>query len=84
MRPLIFYMLLVLAITLGLYWFWQVGRRGRVRRLRETYLRETQLSYDQAYGLMETQLERLMREKPGRGIEWYLEHLIADLRRDRR
>jgi hypothetical protein len=60
------------------------GGNGEVKRLRARYIREVGLPPDHAYGSLERHLERLMKENPGRSMEWYLGYILAELKRDRR
>jgi hypothetical protein len=81
----IFVGLLLALIVWALFWAVRVWRgKGEVKRLRARYLRETGLPLDQAYGSLERHLERLMKEHPGRSMEWYLRCVLAELKRDRR
>jgi hypothetical protein len=81
----IFVGLLLALIVWGLVWSVRVWKgRGEVKRLRARYIRETGLPLDQAYGSLERHLERLMKEHPGRSMEWYLRCILAELKRDRR
>lgn len=60
------------------------ARRPKRRRLRDEYARLVGLPPAQAYEALEHRVEALMQSHPGHPLEWYLDYVLAELKRDRR
>jgi hypothetical protein len=76
--------LLLLCALFGLWAYRVWSGKGEVRRLREEYLLKTGLPLGQAYDALERHLERMISERPGMTMSFYLRTALAELKRDRR
>jgi cytochrome c-type biogenesis protein CcmH/NrfF len=72
------------AVLVGLGLWALRGRGNEARRLRERYLRTVHQPRAQAEQSLARHLARLRERFPGQSEVWYLRHVLAELRRDRR
>ncbi len=85
MGRLVFLLMLgALAVGAAVWAARILSGKGEVKRLRERYLRETGLPLGLAYDRLERHLERLIAERPGKSMAWYLRGALTELERDRR
>ncbi len=77
--------LIVVAVTFVLYYFWKHNRWGVGKKyaLRQDARRLLNVEPEAADQIIDRQMEVLKKSHPGRTEEWYLEKIIYDLERDR-
>lgn len=89
--PAVFGIFIAVLVIAGLVWATRTwrraspgGRESRVARLRREYERLSGLSPGEAYDSLERHLEAQMKKRPGQSMEFYLESVIRELKRDKR
>lgn len=79
------FVLPAVAVLVGLGLWVLRGKRGNeARRLRQQYFRTVHQPQAQAEQSLARHMARLQERFPGRAEAWYLQHVLAELRRDRR
>lgn len=81
----VFLTLVVAGLIAATIWAFRIySGQGEVKRLRDEYARLVGLPPARAYDSLERRIEVLMKDQPGRSMEFYLRSIINELKRDRR
>lgn len=75
-------LILVAVIIFGVVYFGR-DKFSRLERLKKKYYELSQLPPDEAERSLNFQLERLKEKHPDRDMEWYMDKIIFDLKKDK-